>query len=283
MPESVLNGVCAIVDKALGLRPIGGKGIGKAPHYRHRKSCLRLSREPPTDFDAKAAKTLISEIYETVKSNFNEDRRRSTENWCLPTNPAKKGDGNEKNREKNIEVKLEREIITTSGGWFNQVPTASGLVNGHADKRASIDLVHRCEDDGSYEFIELKVTSNTPLYAAMEILQYGVLYIFARMNQQMYSAAADKTLLKAATIRLKVLAPCGYYEGCKLDWLENGINEGLNCFIKANHCGFSMNFKFEAFPSYFSVSPSFPDRKAIKEALEDRRSVYQERGRSLVR
>lgn len=267
MRKSILNGVVDIIDGALGLR--GDRSIGKAPHYQHRESCLRLSREPVTDF---RAKTLINDIYKKVNSNLTPDRRPSKENWRWKKNCAKTDKSKAENRAKKLEVKLERTIIETSLDWVNQVPTASGLVNENSDKRGSIDLVHRC-GGRSYEFIELKVTSNNPLYAAMEILQYGILYILARKNKRIYSAAADKKLLNAATIHLKVLAPCDYYEGFKLDWLENGINDGLKRFLEPPTFGFRMDFKFEAFPPYFSLSP-FPKDEVIKEALENRRPVY---------
>ena len=265
MRKSILNGVGEIIDGALGLC-IDAKTIGKAPHYRHRKSCMMLSSEPVTDFDGKA---LIKKIYEKIESNLAADRRPSRENWRLTKNHAKIDEGKANNREKKIEVKLERNIITMDD-WFNQVPTASGLVNERSDKRGSIDLVHRC-DGQLYEFIELKVTSNNPLYAAMEILQYGVLYMLAR---QAMNAGEEKELLKAKAIHLKVLAPTNYYERFKkLRWLESDINSGLEKFLRERALPFQMTFKFEAFPPYFSLSP-FPKDEAIKQALEDRRSVY---------
>jgi hypothetical protein len=75
-------------------------------------------------------------------------------------------------------------------------------------------LIHRCEE-GVYELIELKVESNTPLYAAMEILQNAVLYIFYRERKKELEGevAEPKDILRATVIHLRVLAPCNYYEG----------------------------------------------------------------------
>jgi len=269
MPKSILNGVIDIIDKALGLKRIGEKSVGKAPHYQHRTNCLRLSKGPVTAFNVEA---LIDDVYEKVKSNLIASRSPSKENWRWKPNWAKTEETKAEKRRKKLEVKLERMIIETSDDWINQVPTASGLVNKHSDKRRSIDLVHRC-GDRSYEFLELKVKSDNPLYAAMEILQYGILYILARTNEQVENTGKKKELLKAKAVHLKVLAPTNYYEGLKLDWLERGINDGLKRFLTAKESSFLMDFKFEAFPPYFSLSP-FLNLEAIKEALEDRRSVY---------
>src|SRR2546427_8278340 len=54
MPESILDGVDDIINRALGLKCIGEKHIGRAPHYQHRQSCLKFSKEPMSDLDAKA-------------------------------------------------------------------------------------------------------------------------------------------------------------------------------------------------------------------------------------
>ena len=266
--KSILDDVGEIIDSALGLA--GEKSLGKARHYRHRKSYQRLSTAPVVGFKGEA---LIGAIYEKVKSNLT-GRTPSGENWRLTVNPAKKDEAKAKNRDRKLEVKLERRIIQLPGGWFNQVPTASGLVSNHSDKRGSIDLIQRCSD-GSYEFIELKITSNNPLFAAMEILQYGILYVLARKNKQIRDACNEKELLQAKTIHLKVLAPTAYYDGCKLSWLENGINRGFKDFLKSQDLDLRMTFGFEEFPSCFEVKKdSFPEDDVIRKALSNRRSVY---------
>jgi len=263
------------IDEALGL--IGGKLIGEAPHYQHRESCLRLSRPPLPEFDAAA---LIEDIFQKIQSNLSVESR-SNENWRWVKNCAKKDNDGEKavRREKKLEVRLEREIIKISKDWVNQVPTASGLLAVRSGNTGSIDLVHRCDDD-SYEFIELKVTANNPLYAAMAILQYGILYMLAKHTM---NAQEKKELLQAKVIHLKVLAPMEYYKRFKLDWLEKEINNGLTVFLKKKQSGFLMNlkmdFRFEAFPKCFSVSPSFPKLEVIKKALKDRSPVYSQRFR----
>lgn len=281
MPESILKDVGKIIDEALGLK---GRKIGKAPHYRHRESCLMLCKEPVSKFDGGK---LIKDIYEKIGSNWRERKylkSPSCENWRLIPNPSKKDKAKEGNRKNKLEVRLERAIVdmfardrSDAQNWANQVPTASGFVGPRTDKRGAIDLVHRL-GDGAYELIELKVhaSGGTPLYAAMEILQYGALYIFARRKEQIKSAANEKRLLQAKSIHLKVLAPCDYYNGCKLDWLEDEINSGLKRYLAAQTFDFDLDFKFEAFPPGFSLKP-FPEYGAIAQALNDRRFVVQQK------
>jgi hypothetical protein len=61
----------------------------------------------------------------------------------------------------------------------HQVPVASGVLDGNRDKKSCVDLVCRTAP-GCFDLIELKVGSNHAVYAAMEVLRYGVLYLFSR-------------------------------------------------------------------------------------------------------
>ena len=63
--------------------------------------------------------------------------------------------------------------------WSNQVPIISGIAGSSAYKRRAVDLV-RCLPDGGFNFVELKVASDTPLYAAIEVLNYGLLWLLSR-------------------------------------------------------------------------------------------------------
>jgi hypothetical protein len=266
MPKSILEDVGKIIDEALGLK---GCEIGKAPHYRHRESCQRLSRKPMSKFNGQA---LIEKIYKQVNNN-RSNKDPSEENWRWKKNPEKKDESRQENREKKLEVRLERKIVETSADWVNQVPTASGLVDEHSDKRGAIDLVHRLKDD-EYEFIELKLRSDTPLYAAMEILQYGILYIFSRKDRKKLGYKEDRgPLLWAKSVHLQVLAPHDYYKGYTLDWLEDEICKGLKSFLVEQKVKLQIDFRFEAFPPSFTLAP-FPENDAIAQALNNRRPVY---------
>ena len=277
MSESILKDVGEIIDEALGLTNCG---IGKKPHYKHKASCQRLSEFLPPTFDATA---LIEKIYAQVICNWKKgvNYELSTENWRFESRT------NIDARNDDPEIKLERAIVNTQtqlpANWANQIPTSSGLVGPRADKHRNIDLIHRRED-GAYEFIELKVDSDTPLYAAMEILQYAVLYIFYRENEQemKWGSANQKLLREATVIHLRVLAPCSYYEGYNLEWLEESICNGLKAFLAGRTPKLQMDFRFDAFPPWFTSDHAKAICKdlnkeqadSIRMAVDNRRPVY---------
>jgi hypothetical protein len=279
MPESILEAVGGKIDQVLGL---GGKGRcrGTPPHYKHKFDGQFISGTPNGGLDGHA---LVKAIYDAIDSNWSKRsyaKNPSPENWRLKKNPKKNDEIKNANRERKLEVRLEREIIDIDwpdeNDWFNQIPVASGLVGARSDKRRAIDLVHRL-GDGAYEFVELKVNSDTPLYAAMEILQYGVLYIFARRDNRIKDAALEKRLLKAKIIHLKVLAPEKYYKSYALAWIEGEIRKGLKHFLAERKIKLRMDFSFEAFPSSFSLHP-FPSVAVIKQALSKRKPVWAAAG-----
>lgn len=108
------------------------------------------------------------------------------------------------------EVALERAVVANGGvaNWTYQMPTASGLHGPRSDKRRSIDLVQRRSAD-HYVFVELKVNSDQPLYAAFEILGYGLAYLHAQRNGQRGSGLHD--VMTAKRIDLVVLGPDDWY------------------------------------------------------------------------
>ncbi|THJ17142.1 MAG: hypothetical protein CAF45_016665 [Nitrospira sp. CG24E] len=234
----ILDGVNDIIDKALGL-----DFKAKTPLYGHKTACQRLTSESPRDFDGRL---LIETIYGQIENSDRREKSPSKQNWRWYPNPKIDPEND------SPEVRLERAIVALPGnGWANQIPTASGLVNEHLDKTRNIDLVHWCKD-GWYEFLELKVESNTPLFAAMEILQYGILYIFSRAYRVALGYRPhENPLLYGEGVHLKVLAPEDYYkdrgELYKLEWLEKKINDGLQVFLSEPKWGFDMRFSFESF------------------------------------
>ncbi len=234
--SSILDGMDNVINEAFGLEKERIK-------YESKKRCQMFSKGKEPEFDGQA---LVQKILAKIESNWHQGKSRSTENWRWG---PKRGEL----KTKSEEVILERWIVRTMGNdWMNQVPVASGLTASRsAGGRRAIDLVHRCGDRW-YEFIELKVNdgAGAPLYAAMEILQYGVLYIFSRKHAATLGYK-ETDMLGAPGIHLKVLAPANYYEGYHLSWLEDGINSGLANFLDEGDRGFKMNFKFE----FLSRSP----------------------------
>ncbi len=106
------------------------------------------------------------------------------------------------------------------------MPVASGLAGPSVGKRAVVDLVKRSGD--AYLFIELKVGSDTPLFAAIEILLYGVLFQWSKDNQHLLGYdAEDQPVLSAQEVSLIVLAPAAFYRNRSLTCLTDALNEGL--------------------------------------------------------
>lgn len=263
MPAGFLNDIAPFIDEALGLR------IGKSPRYGNKTNYLKLTEASASNFDGHR---VIEKIYTTIEScRLKAVYRKapSKRNWDLIRRRRLSSDPGK------LEVTLERKIVDLEGeNWSAQVPTSSGLWDHKQAKRSAIDLVHK-SGDGSYEFIELKVESDTPLFAAMEILVYGILYIYSRIYAKPLGyKIEEKPLLKAEQIHLKVLAPRSYYNNCKLAWFERKIERGLSDFLRARQChSLQMDFKFEAFLDCFDLK-NLSDTNEIQKALNTRRLVY---------
>ena len=256
--EDTYELVSNLIDVALQLTgdvPLGRVAIGNPPHHRHDKSCQRLSTYPLERFDCLA---LLMAIYGKIVINWNASNYHegSDENWRLDDPRIELAKGNV-----SPEVCLERAIVRTMSAlepmrisWANQVPIASGLVHATADRSRKIDLVHTLGGD-TFEFIELKVKSDTPLYAAMEILKYALVYAFCRHDSRVpQSIFRHRELLEAKRIHLRVLAPAAYYRSYDLSWLEASLNEGLAAFAVAERLTFVLDFAFEAL-AFIARSP----------------------------
>lgn len=140
------------------------------------------------------------------------------------------------------EVVLERLVARSavqSGrqDWANQVPVASGVARPTSDRRRAIDLVHQVGPD-HFASIELKIASDTPLYAAVEILGYAVAWMLARNDP----GRSPNTLLDANTIDLCVLAPKAFYRGYELTEMERVLDREIHDFGLLHDV--SMSFAF---------------------------------------
>ena len=151
-----------------------------------------------------------------------------------------------------LEKQLEKAIVQDLGEeWTNQMPTASGLVTS-GERQRNIDLVH-LRDVREFELIELKVGSDTPLFAAIEILKNGMTYLFSRRHRERLGYRdSDQAPLWADVIHLRVLAPTGYFHGYNFGWLERFLNEALAALVDPILDGsLRMDFSFERFSSSF--------------------------------
>lgn len=114
--------------------------------------------------------------------------------------------------ESRTEVRLERKIVEVGGShtWSFQMSTMSGVFGDRSHQRRAIDLVHKAGAD-EYALIELKVGSNNPVFAAFEVLGYGLAYCQARQHADVHSSPSIYDVLRARRIRLVVLAPFDWY------------------------------------------------------------------------
>lgn len=227
---------------------------------------------------------------------------RGAELWRWKKNPNL-GSNND-----SLEVRIERAIAKLLDcNWVNQVPAASGLTKAN-DKRCSVDIVHRQSED-EFDFIELKALENakvssgqqTPLFASMEILKYGLLLHYCKQHRKSLfpRGIENKPILKATRIHLEVLmTPNCYLDSTKagpfrIAWLNQLIADGLTHLNRQRNSSLSGNevqfdFSFKRFPESFHWSDAdhntllnSPEgstewnqlRERISEAMEKRELV----------
>jgi hypothetical protein len=266
----ILAGVHDFIDKKLHVSDVGDD----SPHYKNIGSCKQVSgTKPPPNF---RGVEFIRDIYQKIEANWNGGKG-SAKNFRWEPHPSltmgKTGKGHT-----GAEVPFERAIVILSelkhgyglGSWTNEVPVASGLIDGGSPGVRAIDLIHRHSGEVEYDFIELKMppekSGETPLQAAIEILLYGLLYVFSRVHmkelennrtdglREELKKGGNERLLGTATkrVNLFVVAPDKFYEPSKgkkyeLSWLEQELDIGLREFLKTVHpeLGLLMRFRFE--------------------------------------
>ncbi len=228
---SIVDGLRAQIDRLLEL-----ESIGEPPQYRLRTHCTTLSNTPPLDFDGQK---LINEILSTFEENWQKrvNSKPSKENWILRqrTNLSSKHTGAEVPLERVVAnlFRLTRDLNKqSSAAWGNQVPVASGVIDSKADTHMNIDLVNQ-RAAVAFDLMELKVRSDTPLYAGIEILIYGAAFLFWRLHLHDLGGAEpvanSNSLLTANDLRVAVLAPASYYKPFNLN-LCVGVPKRLYSF-----------------------------------------------------
>ena len=198
---------------------------------------------------------------ETIRSNWSQNESRSRQNWRMKQIPLGENSGYLKAPKwKNSEVRLERHIAASCADrleLWNQMPVASGLLplpekdaNGKrrvsSEGRRAVDLVYRPDGaNGPVEFIELKVlrpngTRDSLRDAALELLEYGALYLFSRIEREKLGYSIqdkDNTykILDAPYIRLRVLALPEYYAGQNIGSFSiDATNDALKDYLQSN-------------------------------------------------
>ena len=275
--KSITHGFSCIKNAHLGL--------SAGNRFKHKKILIRLCEDQPS-LDGAA---LADDLLEKIKENWHAGREAtkrlgSEENWRFKPTPHGASDDNT-----SAEVTFERAVVAAPGNtWANQVPTSSGLMDGRHDKRRAIDLVEQPRP-GEFEFIELKLREDgkryeeTPLYAALEILDYGALYVFSRQKASTLGYSADSNeILEADRIGLRVLAPRPFYEFRKrgrgsrpfrLEWLQRAMQSAASRLGDQVGEGFIMDFRFTVFPEAFAWQSSSRQSDYAAEMIEARQPL----------
>lgn len=261
---SILAGTGTLVDDWLKIEK-----RGKPPHYRHRSAANELTRRTAA---IKGTQDFLEACYAQIHNNWLTAieagySQPSRKNWRwkrhLKVSPANTSP----------ELLLERAIVNACGdNWSNQMPTASGLVGPATDKRAAVDLVYR-QDLATYSLVELKVDSDNPLFAAIEILLYGLLFVWSKNNQEELGYDARlQPLLAANTVTLGVLAPTSYYRDFDLTTLAVALHSGLVDFGQQH--GLNLSFEFCELGADFALGPT-PDVTRL--AIINRNRIWTEK------
>ena len=216
---------------------------------------------------------LFDEMYGRIRENwlrYREPGRWPTnKNWVLRVAPDFTS-----NPTKYIEKQLQKEIAICleSEGWGNDMPTASGLVDSRS-RQMNVDIAHELTD--GIELFEVKVASNTPYDAALQILRYGAIYLLYRLEPELTNRFCLNKVICSKRVVLKVLAPHRYYAQSDVDLklLEMQLDRQVRHFAGHIPNQLEMSFEFLAFPVDFNYHPGM-DRKAICAAVRSRHSPF---------
>ncbi len=223
----ILHGVAYFIDRWLDSE-MGNRTwrAGESPpHFECKRSYPDILRQKEGQF---SCKSLIEAIMTQIEANrYTHVRQPGDKNWRW----KKRTMITEGNADP--EVNLERNITRFTGDeWVNQVPVASGYLNESDDKGRHVDLVRKIKGQNVCDLIELKVESDHPIVAALEILCYGLLYSFGRAHRDDFGFTSQANPILWDEVRLRVLAPVEYYQNPVLEKavlmkLEDGICSAL--------------------------------------------------------
>ena len=257
---SIFDRVDDLIDDYLGLK----SGAGKPPRFEHKTNFRHLLSDPPS---VEVLSILFAAIIQKIDQNWHEAGRPqgSKHNWRLEPQfgMSEANPSNEKTLEKAI-------LQVNPGCWVNQVPVAAGLVTGVGDNSRAIDLVE-INPDGSFDFIELKITSEeTPGRAIFEILKYGIAWVFCRRNHE-HLACKDQPLMLPDQVRLVVLADVPFFMDGDVSYplieFENVIRNALSQAFEGIH----LDFALQQFPHEFNWSASLQlSTSELSQALDSR-------------
>jgi hypothetical protein len=132
----------------------------------------------------------------------------------------------------------------------NQIPVASGLTDS-GNRKNCIDLAWRPQETDSAVFVELKWDSNNPVFAAFEVLNYGIVYLFAR--RFLWDHYKGKEWMKKRVVLLSVLAPDPFYENFCHDGrrhFEQSLDFAIRSLASKLLTDLKMGFCFSEFEDF---------------------------------
>jgi hypothetical protein len=243
-------------------------GVGLS--HQSKKACVLLCDKQPQKDGAELVRRLLDRIAHN-RSVLTEAGRaaRGSQTWRWKKNTILNPDN------KSIEVRIERAVARLlDDDWVNQVPAASGLTDGD-EQRRSIDIVHR-RNAVEFDFIELKALRpgdrssghQTPLSAAMELLKYGLIFLYCKDNRKsLYpNTTVARPVLEGETVHLEVLATPNCYIRTertgpfRIAWLHQLVVNGLMELNRRPNAAVSFDFTFRQFPESFVWTDSDHDQ-----------------------
>lgn len=192
---------------------------------------------------------MIGGAYTLIEQNWPGTRCRSKENWRWEKQL------HISNQNGSPEKRFEKAVAKNCPEWFNMIPVASGVMPETEEGGRRIDLARECEP-GWFEFVELKFgpKCDTPLRAAIEILEYGLIYVFSRVHAGALRYDAGNPLLSAQRISLRAVLPGKAYSSGSLAELELSLNAGLHALTARLGVPCQIDFAFESLPANASLS-----------------------------
>ncbi len=268
-----------IVDGWLG---IDDTWKGSAPRYANKSSLDRLCTK---DLPIGEGKSLVQDLYQQLESNWDNQPTSGKMNWFH----RQALDLSEKATSPEVTLNRTFMQVVSDANWANEVPVASGVADTSSD---SVDFVLKSDDQ--YWMIELKwprpkdsqnaTPSQKPLGAAVQVLRYGLAYVFSRANAgKLGYNPTGQPILIASQVHLRVLGPEHFYSPfvSKSRWLqklEKEFDEGIADLASRN--GLEMSFAFEQFARGFAWDPADryeeKNRRAVEKAFQDRHRLFGE-------
>lgn len=242
---TLLDGTDDVICQALG--------VASRADLKQRSTQLRTLSE-------EAALDMVSGIYDRLVANY-AGRPRSLSKQLWRRRRATELQAHNPNQETLLEKAVAN--LADAGhmpGWFNQCPVATGIVDPYQDQRRCVDLVH-C-DGGTARLIELKWASDTPAHALLQVLEYGLAYIFARLRTGELKLE-KRYLMRVSEIVLEVLAPRQFFADGAQPLLFENVSTALGRLAAEKTGGaVSMSVQAQRFPAGFRLP--FADGGEVK-------------------